>query len=218
MSGNVGQLRPGFRVERYFRHSEILNSSVYFGLTQQAVNDFIAVPGVSGIDNGWPNAEFRWEVVLGPEKQGQRPILFAVGGLIGETRAVDDLAQSASNVSTSWAVIPELRIESQRWGFQGEAFVGNAIGTYNGAIGQSLNPVDGEPIYGGGGFGEVFCKLTPYFTTSIGMGVDDDPRDRDLGTLAGGMLGQRARNETYWWNFIWRLSDEWETRFEHRAE
>jgi hypothetical protein len=213
MSGNFGQLRPGFRVERFFHHSDMLISSVYFGLTQQAVNDFIAVPGVSGIDNGWPNVEVRWEVTLGPEQQGQRPMLFAVGGLIGETRAVDDLAMSDINISTSWAVIPELRIELGRWGFQGEGFVGQAMGTYNGAIGQSLNPVDGEPIYSVGGFGEVFWRLTPYFTTSIGYGIDD-PRDRDLGTLADGTVGQRARNEKYWWNFIWKLSDEWETRFE----
>jgi hypothetical protein len=209
MSGNFGQLRPGFRVERFYHHSEMLNSSVYFGLTQQAVNDFILVPGVSGIDNGWPNLEARWEATLGPEKQ----ILFAVGGVIGETRAVDDLALADINVSTSWAVIPELRVELERWGFQGEGFVGEAIGTYNGAIGQSLNPLDGEPIYSVGGFGELFWKLTPCFTASIGYGIDD-PRDRDLGTLANGTLGQRAQNETYWLNLIWKLSDEWETRFE----
>ena len=212
MQGNFGQLRPGFRAERYFRHSPLAASAVYFGLTQQAVNDFIALPGVSGIDNGWPNVEGRWEVTLGREQQGQRPLLLAVGGLIGETRAVDDLAMSGANVSTTWAVIPELRLEGERWGFQGEAFVGQAMGTYNGAIGQSLNPADGEPIYAVGAFGEIFCKLNPCFTVSIGAGVDD-PRDADLGMINNN-LGQRSRNEAYWGNFIWRLSDAWETRFE----
>jgi hypothetical protein len=212
MQGNFGQLRPGFRVERFFQPSVNMGSSVYFGLTQQGVNDFIAVPGVAGIDNGWPNIEARWEITLGPASRGQRPVLFAIGGLVGETRAVDDLAQSASNVSTSWAVIPELRVEGERFGFQGEAFVGQAMGTYNGAIGQSLNPNNGEPIYSVGGFGEFFWKMTPCFTMSVGYGIDD-PRDRDLGVI-GGMVGQRARNEAYWVNFIWKLSDAWETRFE----
>ncbi len=212
MQGNFGQLRPGFRVERFFQPSVNMGSSVYFGLTQQGVNDFIAVPGVAGIDNGWPNIEARWEITLGPASCGQRPVLFAIGGLVGETRAVDDLALSASNVSTSWAVIPELRIEGERFGFQGEAFVGEAMGTYNGAIGQSLNPNNGEPIYSVGGFGELFWKMTPCFTMSVGYGIDD-PRDRDLGVI-GGMVGQRARNEAYWVNFIWKLSDAWETRFE----
>ena len=109
-------------------------------------------------------------------------------------------------------MIPELRLETERCGFQGEMFVGQAIGTYNGAIGQSLNPVDGEAIYSVGGFGEFFWKLTPSFTASVGYGIDN-PRDRDLG-LVNDALGQRARNEKYWINFIWRLSDEWETRFE----
>ncbi len=213
MSGNFGQLRPGFRVERFFSHSQMLGTSLYFGLTQQAVNDFIAVPGVSGIDNGWPNVELRWEMTLGQQAEsGQRPILFALGGLIGETRAVDDFAIADINVSTSWAVIPELRIEMDRWGFQGEGFVGQAMGTYNGAIGQSLNPVNGEAIYGVGAFGELFWKINSCFTASIGYGIDD-PLDRDLGVV-GGILGQRTRNEKYWANYIWRHSEQWETRFE----
>ena len=212
MQGNFGQLRPGIRMERYFGRSESLGSSLYFGLTQQAVNDFIAVPGVAGIDNGWPNLELRWETAFGPEGAGPRPLLIAVGGLIGETRAVDDFAASDINVSTSWAVIPELRVEGKRFGFQGEAFVGQAMGTYNGAIGQSLNPEDGEAIYSAGGFGEVFWKVAPCFTASIGYGIDD-PLDRDLG-LVTATLGQRSRNESYWVNFIWKISNEWESRLE----
>ena len=212
MQGNFGQIRPGFRVERYFPCSETIDSSLYFGVTQQAVNDFIAMPGIAGIDNGWPNVEMRWESTFGAKAEAGRPVLFAIGGLIGETRAVDDLAMSGINVSTSWAVIPEVRIEGERLGFQGEAFIGQAMGTYNGAIGQSLNPMDGEAIYSAGGFGELFWKATPYFTASIGYGIDN-PRDRDLG-LVTPMIGQRSRNESYWLNFIWKISDEWESRFE----
>lgn len=212
MQGNFGQLRPGFRLERYLRSSDLVGSSIYFGLTQQAVNDFIAVPGVAGIDNGWPNVEVRWEAALGPDNAGRRPLLFALGGLVGETRAVDDLAASGANVSTTWAVVPELRIEGERFGFQGEAFVGQAMGTYNGAIGQSLNPEDGEAIYSAGGFGEVFWKVSPCLTASIGYGIDD-PRDRDLG-MVNAMVGQRSRNNSLWLNFIWKISDEWESRFE----
>ncbi len=212
MQGNVGQLRPGFRMERYFQGTELFSSALYFGLTQQAVNDFIAVPDVAGIDNGWPNVELRWETTLGGDGAGPRPMLLAIGGLIGETRAVDNLAMAGINVSKSWAVIPELRMEGERVGFQGEGFVGQAIGTYNGGIGQSLNPTNGEAIYSAGGFGEFFWKMTPYLTTSVGYGVDD-PRDRDLGLITP-TVGQRARNESYWVNFIWRISEEWESRFE----
>jgi hypothetical protein len=151
--------------------------------------------------------EFRWEVALGPKCDGTRPVVLAVGGLVGETRAVDFAGNPLANVSTTWAVIPEARIELGRWGFQGEAFVGEALGTYNAAIGQSLDPLLGEPIYTVGGFGEVFCNITPQFTVAVGYGIDN-PRDADLG------MNQRSRNEAYWANMIWRLTEQWETRFE----
>lgn len=206
-SGNFGQVRPGFRVERFFQHSEDMQSSIYFGVTQQVVLDFIANPQVAGTDNGWPNVEFRWELALGQDCDGARPLMFAVGGLVGETRAVDFVGNPEANVSSAWAVIPELRLQVGRWGFQGEAFAGEAVGTYNGAIGQSLNTVTDEAIYTEGGFGEIFCNVTPCFTVAIGYGIDN-PRDGDLGS------NQRSRNETYWTNAIWKMSEQWETRCE----
>lgn len=206
-SGNFGQIRPGFRAERFFRHSDVTQTSIYVGLTQQVVLDFIALPQVAGTDNGWPNVEMRWEVSLGPESDVGRPFMFAVGGFVGETRAVDFVGRPLANVSTTWAVVPELRTQIGRWGFHGEAFVGDALGTYNGGIGQSLNLLTDEAIYTAGGFGELFCNITPAFTVSVGYGIDD-PRDTDLA------INQRARNETYWTNAIWRLSEQWESRFE----
>ncbi|TWU03067.1 hypothetical protein CA54_61510 [Symmachiella macrocystis] len=207
MSGNMGQVRPGFRLERYDSFSEFARTSIYFGLTQQVVLDFIALPQVAGSDNGWPNVETRWELSLGPESEGNRPVMLAIGGVIGETRAVDFMRNAESNVSTSWAVIPELHLELGDFGFQGEAFVGNAIGTYNAGIGQSLNPLTDEPIYTVGGFGEFFYHTTPSLTVSVGYGVDD-PRNTHLGQ------NQRSRNETYWTNAIWKISEHWESRFE----
>ena len=206
-SGNFGQIRPGFRAERFFQISDVAQTSIYLGLTQQVVLDFIANPMVAGTDNGWPNVEIRWELGFGQQCDGQRPVTFAVGGLIGETRAVDFAGNPLANVSTTWVVIPEVRIEVGSWGFQGEAFVGEALGTYNAGIGQSLDPILGEPIYTAGGFGEVFCNVTPQLTVAVGYGVDD-PRDADLS------INQRARNESYWVNAIWRLTEQWETRFE----
>ena len=206
-SGNFGNIRPGFRVERYFHHSDLAQTSLYFGLTQQVVLDFIANPLVAGTDNGWPNVEMRWELALGEECNGQRPIQLAVGGVVGETRAVDLAGQAVANVSATWGVIPEMHLQLGRWGFQGEAFVGEAIGTYNAGIGQSLDPFDDEPIYTIGGFGELYCNIAPSFTVSIGYGIDN-PRNADLGPE------QRSRNETYWINSIWRSGEHWETRFE----
>ena len=54
------------------------------------------------------------------------------------------------------------------------------------------------------------CEFTASMLADDGI---DDPLDRDLGVL-GGSLGQRTRNEKYWANYIWRHSEQWETRFE----
>lgn len=206
-SGNAGQIRPGFRAERFFTINDDLQSSIYVGLTQQVVLDFIANPQVAGTDNGWPNVEFRGEVAMGTACDGQRPLVLAVGGLIGETRAVDFVGRPVANVSTTWAVIPELRFQMGRIGFQGEAFFGEALGTYNAGIGQSLNLITNEPIYTVGGFGELFCEVTPAVTVAVGYGIDN-PRDADLAP------NQRSRNATYWTNAICRWNEQWETRFE----
>lgn len=206
-SGNAGQIRPGFRAERFVTISEHAQTSFYVGLTQQVVLDFIANPEVAGTDNGWPNVELRWEVGLGSETNGQRPVMLAVGGLVGETRAVDFAGNPLSNVSKTWAVIPELRIQSGCFGFQGELFFGEALGTYNIGIGQSLNAFTDEAIYSAGGFGELFCDLTDALTVSVGYGIDD-PRDADLA------MPQRSLNETYWVNAICRWNEQWETRGE----
>ena len=110
-------------------------------------------------------------------------------------------------MSSTWAVIPEVHVQFDRWGFQGELFAGDAIGTYNAGIGQSLNPVTGEGIYTAGGFGELYYNLNPFLKLSVGYGIDD-PRNSDLAP------NQRSRNETYWTNAVWRLTEQWEARFE----
>ena len=104
-------------------------------------------------------------------------------------------------------MIPEIRLQFGCFGFQGEAFVGDALGPYNAGLGQSLNLVTDEPIYTAGGFGEVFCEITPTLTVAVGYGIDN-PRDADLAPT------QRSRNETYWTNAIWQWSEQWETRCE----
>lgn len=206
-SGNAGQIRPGFRAERYFTINDEVQSSLYFGLTQQVVLDFITIPQVAGTDNGWPNVELRWEVGLGSDEGGQKPVMFAVGGLVGQTRAVDFSGRPVANVSSTWAVIPELRIQRGCFGFHGEMFVGQALGTYNAGIGQSLNALTDEAIYTIGGFGEFFYNVNDAVTLSAGYGIDD-PRNRDLAVT------QRSQNATYWVNAIYRMNEQWETRAE----
>ncbi len=86
-------------------------------------------------------------------------------------------------------------------------FVGQALGTYNAGIGQSLNALTDEAIYTIGGFGEFFFNVNDAVTLSAGYGIDD-PRNRDLAVT------QRSQNATYWVNAIYRMNEQWETRAE----
>ena len=93
-------------------------------------------------------------------------------------------------------------ISSLRFGVRGEFLVGDALGTYNAGIGQSLNPETLQAITTYAGWGDVWVKLTDCLTFHIGYGVDD-PRNDDLGVVRQNpfdptsmpIAGQRARNE-----------------------
>ena len=93
---------------------------------------------------------------------------------------------------------------------------GEAIGTYNAAIGQSLNPVNGEAISTIGGFGEVWHRLSECLTWHAGYGIDD-AKDSDLGQImrpGQPPLGQRSRNTVLWTNLMWSVTEAFELGFE----
>jgi hypothetical protein len=89
---------------------------------------------------------------------------------------------------------------TERFGFQAEAFIGQALGTYGGGILQSTNPDTFAEIHAAGGFLELFCYLCPEkLHTHFGYGIDD-PLDGDLA------LTQIARNEIWFVNLIWDVN------------
>ena len=95
--------------------------------------------------------------------------------------------------------------------------MGEAIGTYNAAIGQSLNPENGEGIATFGGFAEIWYKPVDCLTWHVGYGIDD-PENADLGQIvdpnAGPIAGQRSRNVVTWTNLMWNVTDFFELGFE----
>ncbi len=89
---------------------------------------------------------------------------------------------------------------NDRFGVQGEAFVGQTLGTYMGGILQNVNTATFRGLHSGGGWFEVYYYLClETLHTHIGNGIDD-PRDRDLA------LGQPVRNETAFANLIWDVT------------
>jgi len=210
--GNIGlaTTRGQLRAERFFHPREDVQWSIQTALTQQFLPEYIADPEVNGTDNGWPNIESRvalgfGEDVTHPLIGPVKPIEFGVSGLIGENRVTKNLV--GARVSTTWAVVADAKISTERWGIQGEFFAGEALGSYGGGIDQSANLANGFPIYSTGGWGEVWYKLLPCLTAHSGYGIDD-PRDSDLSA------GQRSRNQFYFGNLVWDVTERFQLGFE----
>ena len=80
---------------------------------------------------------------------------------------------------------------NERWGFQGECFMGDNLGQFLGGIGQGYNFTLQESIYDQGGWIEVYRYLTEKCHTHIGYTLDD-PLDSDITAVAG-----RTYNQVY---------------------
>lgn len=120
----------------------------------------------------------------------------------GLRRVVTDVWGGA--VDWRWAITPG-------FGFLGEAYTGNALGTYNGGILQNVNSVTFEGVHTSGGFFETYVYLTPRVHTHVGYGIDN-PRDSDLPTDP--LAFARGRNETYFANLLWDVNQTFRIGFE----
>lgn len=214
-AGNGGSFRGSLRAERYLRLSDGVQWTLQTALSQQVVTDFVTNPFVIGEDNGWPNIEARVGLGLGKQQAAVRPVEMGLSGVIGETRA---FGVTGTGVFTTWGVSPDLQLTAKNFGFGCEAFIGEALGTYNMGIGQSLEANGFNAIQTVGGWGELWCKLTCCLTLRGGYGIDD-PRDEDLGqfldpgTLTP-IIGQRSLNTVAWVSLFYDVTDVFQLAFE----
>ncbi len=95
---------------------------------------------------------------------------------------------------------------TDRIGFAGEVFLGQGMGEYNGAIGQTFGRNLGS-IRSAGGFGEAYVYFNDRLHLHAGYGIDAPVR-RDLATA------QISRNQTYFSNLIWDASKTLQLSFE----
>ena len=214
-AGNGGAFRGSLRAERYLRPSEATQWTLQAALSQQVVTDFVTNPLVLGEDNGWPNVEGRIAFGLGRPRGAARPFEVGLSGVIGETRAFGPLG---TGVFTTWGVSPDFQFSGENFGFRGEVFAGQALGTYNMGIGQSLEANGFNAIRTVGGWGELWIRITCKLTLRGGYGIDD-PRNEDLGqfldpgTLTP-IIGQRSRNSVAWISLFYDVTDAFQLAFE----
>jgi hypothetical protein len=201
-SGNTGAFRGQARLERYVHVSDHQQITLTAGLSDPIPTTVSNTFRLSE-DNGWPNIEGRAAWACGPltgeGDLAKRPFEIGFSGVVGQIRTTIPFTRQV--VATTWGLGTDLRwAVTERFGFQGELFVGQTLGTYMGGILQNVNSTTFTGVHAAGGWIELYYYLCPEkLHTHVGYGVDD-PLDRDLAP------GQQVRNDTYFANLIWDVT------------
>jgi len=209
--GNIGYRRPQLLGERYLAFSDTTMLTLQGSLNANILSDFEDHDDIHREPGGWPTIEGRAALTLGQRGPECKPIVTGVSAHIGEVGfdyfdagllAIDDARRR------TWSLNLDLDMPiTYRLGLRGELFVGEALGTYLGGIGQSINAVTLEPIQSRGGWGEVYYYWTPKFHSHVGYTLDD-PIDNDV--VAGG----RIYNQAYFANIMYDLTKSFRLGFE----
>jgi hypothetical protein len=217
-SGNTGSFSGAFRVEHFYKPSDEFQLTTQLAL-RKAVASVVTDNRRLLEDNGWPNVEARVAAGVGAVREvagGRklRPLEVGVSGTVGQLRnsvlfvgpdTPPPLIRSTVDV---WGLGADVQAAvTERFGAQGEFFVGQSLGEYNGGIGQSFNSRNLRSIRAVGGFGEVYYYFTDALHLHAGYGIDA-PIARDLAPT------QIVRNQTYYANLVWDVSKAFQVSFE----
>lgn len=207
-SGNAGVFRGQLRAERFFYPAEDEQITFTAGLSEPistTINNSTAVTGSTALteDNGWPDLEMRLAWAVGQPQQvgleAKRPFEVGISTVLGQVRTTitGPLRRVVDDI---WGVAVDFRWRiNDFWGFAGEMFHGQTLGTYGGGVFQNVNSLTFESVHATGGWGEVYFYLTPCLHTHLGFGVDD-PANSELAPT------QIGRNETVFANLIWDVT------------
>lgn len=213
-SGNAGNsFRGSVRLERYLTPVDDVQWTFQTALSDPITTTISPAFAISE-DNGWPNVEGRIALGLGlPEQVGlgaQRPFEVGLSGVVGQIRTT--VPPGDRVVADVWGVATDFRWKAnQIFGFAGEVYTGQTLGTYNGAVLQTVNPESLLGIHSTGGWLEGFVYLTSSLHSHTGYAIDD-PRDSDVSVLPEA-LG-RTRNSIIYSNLIWDINAAFRVGFE----
>lgn len=198
--GNIGYRRAQVRVERYLHPNPDTQVTLQGSLNQTIVTEFITDPQLDGENAGWPTVMGRVAWTRPGSSEAER-VELGLSGHIGEEGVDFDTVPLEDDARfLSWSFNADAYIAiTDYFGFQGEFFMGDVLGTFLGGINQNIDLTRRDGIRSIGGWMEVFLWLTEDLHTHGGYGIDD-PYDNDLS------FGRRSQNQFVFWNVIWDIT------------
>lgn len=214
-SGNAGNsFRGSVRLEHYLTPTDDVQWTFQTALSDP-VTTTVSPTFAINEDNGWPNVEGRIALGLGEPQQvgldSLRPFEIGLSGVVGQIRNTAP-PPGGRVVADVWGAALDLRWRiNEVFGFAGEVYTGKTLGTYNGAVLQTVNTDTLQGIRSTGGWLEGFVYLMPSLHSHTGYAIDD-PRNADVPDTATA-LG-RTRNSTIYSNLIWDINAAFRVAFE----
>ena len=198
--GNIGYRRPQFRAERYLTVSDTVQVIAQGSLNTCSPTDTSGTATTyTAMSSSWPVLEGRIATRLGPRGDGLFPWEFGVSSHVGQLTY--DFHKSAAGPFNftdigapreTWSLNTDIRVPiTQRFGVQGELFMGQNLGPFLGGVGQSVDVVSytdstgkvhyatGDGIRSRGGWVDAWYDWTPRLHTHSGYSVDD-PFNNDV--------------------------------------
>lgn len=192
-SGNLYLRVPQARIEQRLAGSDEGELRVAFGIVAPVGGDFRSTdfvfvpPALGGERSRWPGVQARAVWQRGDDERGAS---LGVAGHYSRERPADELL-------TSRAAAVDFHLQGARFGIAGEAFVGDDIDAFGGALGQVSRTA--------GGFLEARVRPVARWEAVLGGGTD---RPRDTVAL--------TRNNSAFGNLTFRATPEVATSFEYR--
>lgn len=208
-SGNPGNtFRPQMRAERIIPLAKNQSISGVVALSDPTPTSFNI--NNSNINNsnitensGSPNLEGRILWTQGEAGSSWIPwpgIEVGASGVVGKFRTVF-AADSKTYTTNLWGVSLDWRFKAgNQFGFQGEVYKGNALGTYLGGMFHTINANSGLAIPSVGGWAEAVWYWSPTMHSHLGYGLDTVDRSALLTGATGNEMG---RNQTAYLSSIW---------------
>lgn len=198
--GNIGYRRAQVRGERFLDFSDTSLVTAQLSINQQVFED--SINNLQGEPSNWPIVEGRVGWTLGQRGKYYHPITVGMSGHIGE-EDFDHTVIGNNNRRRTWSGNIDLRVPiTDRFGFQGECFVGANLGAFLGGIGQGIDRTTFDTIRSVGGWCEFWYNWTPRLHSHVGYSIDN-PNDNDVVTV-----GEKTYNQFFFGNLSYDVTDK----------